>query len=158
MKYLLATLILYIPFSSYANEVPVMSMTDLQEQTRKINFSKPEKTYIIQVMASWCASCSGNFGKILDNIPANRKNLSILAISVDDNLKTFQIYYEKNKHKWNTKNKDVTFLLDKEGSELKQLALKGIPTTFIIRNKKVIKSIAEVHDISIITDLLKTSH
>lgn len=158
MKYFLALSLLLTPYVAFSKEAQKMNLVNLKNQQELVNFSKSNKTYVIQVMASWCASCSGALSKLLEAIPKGNKKITVLAVSVDDDLEAFKIYHKKNQNKWNTSDKDVRFLLDKEGQNLKSLSLKAIPSTFIIRNKIVLKSISGDHNMSIINDFLKTSH
>jgi thiol-disulfide isomerase/thioredoxin len=111
---------------------------------------KDSKVYIIDIFASWCASCKIELpliSKLNNNIDDSK--YKIIGIDIDKKLEDGKNF---------TKNLDLKFkiIYDNKNILVEKFKPIGVPAIYYIKNNKVIKVIyGAVHDIDkkILVDL-----
>tara|TARA_B100001027_G_scaffold108507_1_gene74758 strand:- start:39 stop:431 length:393 start_codon:yes stop_codon:yes gene_type:complete len=88
--------------------------------------------YIVNFWATWCIPCKKELPD-LKKMKINNKDLKIIIISIDKKSIRDQLNFLK-KNKVN----DLTTYFDKNMFFFKSLKLRGIPTTLLIKNQKII--------------------
>ena len=141
LKYLLILLI-FIPFSSQSNSLFQKINIELNNNiilNDEKNFEKKlynildlNSKYIVNFWATWCIPCKKELPD-LKKMKINNKDLKIIIISIDKKSIRDQLKFLK-KNKVN----DLTTYFDKNMFFFKSLKLRGIPTTLLIKNQKII--------------------
>ncbi len=141
LKYLLILLI-FIPFSSQSNSLFQKINIELNNNiilNDEKNFEKKlynildlNSKYIVNFWATWCIPCKKELPD-LKKMKINNKDLKIIIISIDKKSIRDQLNFLK-KNKVN----DLTTYFDKNMFFFKSLKLRGIPTTLLIKNQKII--------------------
>ena len=141
LKYLLILLI-FIPFSSQSNSLFQKINIELNNNiilNDEKNFEKKlynildlNSKYIVNFWATWCIPCKKELPD-LKKMKINNKDLKIIIISIDKKSIRDQLNFLK-KNKVN----DLTTYFDKNMIFFKSLKLRGIPTTLLIKDQKII--------------------
>ena len=141
IKYLLISLII-IPFPSKSNslfqkiDVKINNNVILNDEK---NFEKKlhnifdlNSKYVVNFWATWCVPCKKELPD-LKKMKIDNKDLKIIIISIDKKSIRDQLNFLKN-----NKVSVLTTYFDKNMTFFKSLKLRGIPTTLLIKNQKVI--------------------
>ena len=88
--------------------------------------------YVVNFWATWCIPCKKELPD-LKKMKIDNKDLKVIIISVDKKSIKDQLNFLK-KNKVN----ELTTYFDKDMIFFKSLKLRGIPTTLLIRDKKII--------------------
>ena len=141
LKYLLILLI-FIPFSSQSNSLFQKINVELDNNitlNNEKNFERKlynildlNSKYIVNFWATWCIPCKKELPD-LKKMKIDNKDLKIIIISIDKKSITDQLNFLR-KNKVN----DLTTYFDKNMILFKSLKLRGIPTTLLIKNQKII--------------------
>ena len=141
LKYLLILLI-FIPFSSQSNSLFQKVNIELNNNiilNDEKNFEKKlynildlNSKYIVNFWATWCIPCRKELPD-LKKMKTDNKDFKIIIISIDNKSITDQLNFLK-KNKVN----DLTTYFDKKMIFFKSLKLRGIPTTLLIKDQKII--------------------
>ena len=141
LKYLLILLI-FIPFSSQSNSLfqkinveldNNITLNDEKNFERKLyNILDLNSKYIVNFWATWCIPCKKELPD-LKKMKIDNKDLKIIIISIDKKSITDQLNFLR-KNKVN----DLTTYFDKNMILFKSLKLRGIPTTLLIKDQKII--------------------
>ena len=141
LKYLLILLI-FIPFSSQSNSLfqkvnielnNNIILNDEKNLEKKLyNILDLNSKYIVNFWATWCIPCKKELPD-LKKMKINNKDLKIIIISIDKKSIRDQLNFLK-KNKVN----DLTTYFDKNMIFFKSLKLRGIPTTLLIKDQKII--------------------
>ncbi len=141
LKYLLILSIIF-PFSSQSNtlfqEIDVklnnnITLSDEKSVDKKIyDILDLNSKYVVNFWATWCIPCKKELPD-LKKMKIDNKDLKIILISIDKKSIKYQLNFLK-KNKVN----DLTTYFDKNMTFFKSLKLRGIPTTILIREKKII--------------------
>ena len=94
---------------------------------------KNDKFYLMNIWSSWCMPCR-NEHPFLMNLSKN-KNIEIIGLNYKDKSENAKIFLEEMGDPYNI------ILLDDEGMISIEWGAYGVPETFLIYNKKVIKKI-----------------
>ena len=141
LKYLLILLII-IPFPAKSNSL--FQKTDVKLNNNitlsdEKNFEKKlydildlNSKYIVNFWATWCIPCKKELPD-LKKMKIDNKDFKIIIISIyKKSIKDQLIFLKKNKVS------DLTTYFDKNMIFFKSLKLRGIPTTLLIKNQKII--------------------
>ena len=140
-KYLLILLII-IPFPCQSNTIFRKIDLKLNQEiilNDKKNIGKKvlsildfNSNYIVNFWATWCIPCKKELPD-LKKIKINNKNVKVIIISIDKKPIKDQLNFLK-------KNQvdELSNYFDKNMAFFKSLKLKGIPTTLLIKQQKVI--------------------
>ncbi len=140
-KFLLI-LLLIIPFPSLSNSLfqkidiklnnNIVLNDEKNIEKKLFNILDLNSKYVVNFWATWCIPCRKELPD-LKKMKIDNKDLNIIIISIDKKPTKDQLNFL-------TKNKvnDLTTYFDKNMILFKSLKLRGIPTTLLIRDKKII--------------------
>ena len=141
LKYLLIFLII-IPFQSQSNSLfqkidvklnNYIYLNDEKKVGKKLyNIFELNSKYVINFWATWCIPCKKELPD-LKKMKIDNKDLKIIIISIDKKSIKDQLNFLK-KNKVN----DLITYFDKDMTFFKSLKLRGIPTTLLIKDQKII--------------------
>ena len=106
---------------------------DTDNKINSVDFFENEKYYLVNIWASWCVPCRDEHSFLMGL--KNQKNLNIIGLNykdVDENAKKF-LQELGNPYDIN--------LLDNNGLVAIEWGAYGVPETFVIYDKKIIKRI-----------------
>ena len=141
LKYLLILLII-LPFPAQTNSLfqkidlklnKNIALSDEKNFEKKLHdiFNLNSK-YVVNFWATWCIPCKKELPD-LKKMKIDNKGLKIITISIDKkSIKDQLSFLKKNKVD------DLTTYFDKNMTFFKSLKLRGIPTTLLIKEKKII--------------------
>ena len=96
------------------------------------NIFELNSKYVVNFWATWCIPCKKELPD-LKKMKIDNKDLNIIIISIDKKPIKDQLNF-LTKNKVNV----LTTYFDKNMTFFKSLKLRGIPTTLLIRNKRII--------------------
>ena len=141
LKYLLILLI-FLPFPSQSNSL--FQKIDIKLNNKIVlsdekNFEKKlydildlRSKYVVNFWATWCIPCKKELPD-LKKMKIDNKNFKIIIISIDKKSTKDQLNFLKI-----NKVDDLTTYFDKNMTLFKRLKLRGIPTTLLIKERKII--------------------
>ena len=141
LKYLLILLI-FLPFPSQSNSL--FQKIDIKLNNKIVlsdekNFEKKlydildlRSKYVVNFWATWCIPCKKELPD-LKKMKIDNKDLKIIIISIDKKSTKDQLNFLKI-----NKVDDLTTYFDKNMTFFKSLKLRGIPTTLLIKERKII--------------------
>jgi len=92
-----------------------------------------DKFYLVNIWASWCVPCREEHPFLVDK--KKKKNLEIVGSNYKDNKKNAKLFLD------NLGNPYDIILMDQDGTISIEWGAYGVPETFLIYNKKIIKKI-----------------
>ena len=126
---------IYVPVNYFQKEIP--SFTAQLFNTKIIVSSdeifKDDKYYLMNIWASWCTPCREEHVYLMDL--KKQKNLDLIGLNYKDkniNAKNFLNEF---------KNPFEDIFLDQDGLIAIKWGAYGVPESFLIHNKKIIKKI-----------------
>ena len=141
LKYLLILLII-IPFPSQSNSLfqkidiklkNNIVLNDKKNIEKKLfNILDFNSKYVVNFWATWCIPCKKELPD-LKKMKIDNKDLKVIIISIDKKSIKDQLNFLK-KNKVN----ELTTYFDKNMAFFKSLKLRGIPTTLLIKQQKII--------------------
>ena len=141
LKYLLIILFI-IPFPSLSNSS--FQKTDIKlnkniilnneknVEKKLFNIFDLNSKYVVNFWATWCIPCKKELPD-LKKMKIDNKDLKVIIISIDKKSIKDQLNFLK-KNKVN----ELTAYFDQNMTFFKSLKLRGIPTTLLIKQKKII--------------------
>jgi len=90
-----------------------------------------DKIYLLNIWASWCAPCRVEHGILMEL--SKNSSIKIIGINYKDNFNSAKKFLNL------LGNPYSEILVDKNGTLSIELGAYGIPETFIINNKKILK-------------------
>ena len=101
-------------------------------EKKLINILDFNSKYVVNFWATWCIPCKKELPD-LNKMKIENKDLKVIIISIDKKQINDQLnFLAKNKVN------ELTTYFDKNMIFFKSLKLRGIPTTLLIRNKRII--------------------
>ena len=141
LKYLLILLII-IPFPSQSNSLfqkidiklknNIILNDEKNIEKKMFDIFDLNSKYVVNFWATWCIPCKKELPD-LKKMKIYNKDINIIIISIDKKPIKDQLNFL-------TKNKvnDLTTYFDKNMTFFKSLKLRGIPTTLLIKDQKII--------------------
>ncbi len=126
---------IYTPDASIEKDIPSFE-AKLFNTNKKMNYEdtfKNDKYYLINIWASWCVPCREEHSFLMDL--NNQKNLEIIGINYKDKKQSAEEFLKQLGSPY-----DI-ILLDENGTIAIEWGAYGVPETFLIYNKKIIKKI-----------------
>ena len=126
---------IYIPKNNIKKDIPSFKVKifDTNDEITSEEIFKDDKFYLMNIWASWCIPCREEH-PFLMNLN-NQKNLEIIGLNYKDNNEKAKIFLKK------FKNPYKMILVDAEGILAIEWGAYGVPETFLIYDKKIIKKI-----------------
>ena len=141
LKFLLI-LLLIIPFPSLSNSLfqkidiklkNNIVLNDKKNIEKKLfNILDFNSKYVVNFWATWCIPCKKELPD-LNKMKINHKDLKVIIISIDKKSIKDQLNFLK-KNKVN----ELTTYFDKNMTFFRSLKLRGIPSTLLIKQQKII--------------------
>ena len=126
---------IYIPENNIEKDIPFFKSKTLDNNydIDSKEIFESDKFYLVNIWASWCVPCIEEH-PFLMNL-ANYKDLNIIGLNYKDDIKKAKIFLRKmnNPYKIN--------LVDKDGTIAIEWGAYGVPESFLIYNKRIIKKI-----------------
>ena len=141
IKFLLIILLVF-PFPSLSNSLfqkidlklnkNIILNDEKNIEKKLINILDFNSNYVVNFWATWCIPCKKELPE-LNKLKTENKNLKVIIISIDKKPIKDQLNF-LNKNKVN----ELTAYFDQNMTFFKSLKLRGIPTTLLINQQKII--------------------
>ncbi len=141
IKFLLVILLIF-PFPSLSNSLfqkidlkfnKNIILNDVNNIEKKlINILDFNSKYVVNFWATWCIPCKKELPD-LKKMKIDNKDLKVIVISIDKKSIKDQLNFLKK-----NKVSELTAYFDKNMTFFKSLKLRGIPTTLLIKQQKII--------------------
>ena len=126
---------IYTPNGNVEKDIPIFE-TQIFNSSKRIKSDeifKRDKYYIVNIWASWCVPCRDEHPFLMSLV--SQENIEIIGLNYKDNNKNANNFLDE------LENPYKVILLDKDGTIAIEWGAYGVPETFLIYNKKVIKKI-----------------
>ena len=126
---------IYVPNINYEKEIPSFT-TQFFDTNMKINSDeifKEDYYYLMNIWSSWCLPCREEHRFLMEL--NKEKNLKIIGFNYKDNIKDAKKFLDE------LKNPYSKIFLDKDGLIAIEWGAYGVPESFLIYNKKIIKKV-----------------
>ena len=126
---------IYVPSVNYEKEIPSFT-TQFFDTNIKINSDeifKEDYYYLMNIWSSWCLPCREEHRFLMEL--NKEKNLKIIGFNYKDNIKDAKKFLDE------LKNPYSNIFLDKDGLIAVEWGAYGVPESFLIYNKKIIKKV-----------------
>ncbi len=124
---------IYTPLNNIQKEIPSFKVR-IFDSTTEINSDeifKDNKFYLVNIWASWCVPCRKEHPFLLNL--NSQKNIEIIGLNYKDNNRNAKKFLKELGNPYNA------ILSDNEGIISIEWGAYGVPESFLIYNKKVIK-------------------
>ena len=126
---------IYIPNTITKKNIPSFE-TKVFDTNKKINSEKiflNDKFYLLNIWASWCVPCREEHTFLISL--SKQKNIEIIGLNYKDSSKNAKNFLNE------LNNPYKIILLDKDGTIAIEWGAYGVPETFLIYNKTIIKKV-----------------
>tara|TARA_B000000437_G_C11483517_1_gene239879 strand:- start:5 stop:523 length:519 start_codon:yes stop_codon:yes gene_type:complete len=126
---------IYVPNINYEKEIPSFT-TQFFDTNIKINSDeifKEDYYYLMNIWSSWCLPCREEHRFLMEL--NKEKNLKIIGFNYKDNIKDAKNFLDE------LKNPYSKIFLDEDGLIAIEWGAYGVPESFLIYNKKIIKKV-----------------
>ena len=126
---------IYIPNTITKKNIPSFE-TKVFDTNKKINSEKiflNDKFYLLNIWASWCVPCREEHTFLISL--SKQKNVEIIGLNYKDSSKNAKNFLNE------LNNPYKIILLDKDGTIAIEWGAYGVPETFLIYNKTIIKKV-----------------
>ncbi len=126
---------IYVPSVNMEKNIPLFT-AQLFDTKNKINSDeifKKDKYYLMNIWSSWCVPCRDEHKFLIEL--RKEKNLEIIGLNYKDNIKNAKIFLNE------LKNPYSNIILDTDGLIAIEWGAYGVPESFLIYEKKIIKRV-----------------
>jgi len=126
---------IYVPINNSEKEIPSFT-TKLFGTNNEINSNeifKDNKYYLMNIWSSWCVPCREEH-VFLMNLK-EKKNLKLIGLNYKDNIKNAKNFLDE------LNNPYEIILTDQNGLIAIEWGAYGVPESFLIYDKKIIKKV-----------------
>ena len=126
---------IYTPNFNSEKNIPYIE-NEIFNTNNKINSKeifKGNKFYLMNIWASWCIPCRDEHPFLMKL--SSLKNIEIIGLNYKDKNKNAKNFLRK------LKNPYKLILSDRDGTNAIEWGAYGVPESFIIHNKKIIKKV-----------------
>ena len=126
---------IYTPKSKINQDIPLFDaqIFDTDKIIKSEEVYKSNKFYIMNIWSSWCIPCREEHA-LLVNL-SKEKNIEIIGLNFKDDIKKAKTFLSRYSSPYKV------ILSDTDGTIAIEWGAYGVPETFLIYNKKVIKKI-----------------
>ena len=124
---------IYTPDVKINYDIPVFSanLFYINEKVNSANIFKKDKYYLVNIWSSWCVPCREEHPILMEL--KNNSKITLIGINYKDNKKNAQNFLNQ------LGNPYKKIIVDKKGTISIEWGAFGVPETFIIYNKKILK-------------------
>ena len=124
---------IYIPDSKSNYEVPssLVKLFDTNQTVNTIEIFQSDKLYLLNIWSSWCVPCRDEH-PILMQLKKNDE-LKVVGMNYKDTKKNAKIFLEELGNPYDK------IIFDDKGTNAIEWGAYGVPESFLINNKKIIK-------------------
>ena len=124
---------IYVPNKSVKKEIPYFSVKEFNSniKTNSDEIFFDDKFYLMNIWASWCVPCREEHVFLMDL--SKYKNLTIVGLNYKDNFVNAKNFLQE------LNNPYKIILTDKNGLISIEWGAYGVPETFLIYDKKILK-------------------
>ena len=140
---------IYIPKNSFEKDIPSFKVKifDTDDEIISHKIFKSDQFYLLNIWASWCVPCREEHYFLIDLI--NQKNIEIIGLNYKDTVKNAKIFLKDFKSPYKI------ILSDFDGTIAIEWGAYGVPESFLIYNKKIIKKFIGPLDANSIIEIKK---
>jgi cytochrome c biogenesis protein CcmG/thiol:disulfide interchange protein DsbE len=140
---------IYIPENNIKQNIPTFStkIFNKDKEIRSDDIFKKEKFYLINIWASWCVPCRAEHSFLMNL--SNQNNLTVIGLNYKDNSDNAKNFLKELGNPY-----DVIFQ-DKDGTVAIEWGAYGVPESFLIYNKKIIKKFIGPLDETLLREIKK---
>ena len=126
---------IYVPKSTIKKDIPSFKVEILEtsEVTSSEVIFKDNKFYLVNIWSSWCIPCRDEHSFLMEL--KTQKNLKIVGLNYKDNNNKAKTFLNELGSPYEI------ILTDKDGTIAIEWGAYGVPETFLVFNKKIIKKI-----------------
>ncbi len=126
---------IYSPKLNFEKEIPNFSTKEFvsNKEINSFDVFKDDNFYIFNIWASWCIPCKTEHA-FLVNL-SKQDNINIIGLNYKDNYDNAKSFLDELQNPF-----DIV-LLDNDGTIAIEWGAYGVPETFLIKEKKIIKKI-----------------
>jgi len=126
---------IYTPNVNIEKNIPIFTALSFDEEI-KINSNEifqGDKFYLLNIWSSWCMPCREEHSFLIDL--SKNENLIIVGLNYKDKKNNALSFLSELKNPYNF------IFLDKDGTVAIEWGAYGVPETFLIHEKKIIKKV-----------------
>ena len=126
---------IYVPKSNIDKDIPNFNVKKAGKNNiiNSDEIFKNDKFYLMNIWASWCVPCRDEHDFLIDL--SNQKNIEIIGLNYKDKDKNANDFLNE------MSNPYKTIFLDSDGTIAINWGAYGVPESFLIHKKKIIKKI-----------------
>ena len=126
---------IYVPKNNFEKDIPSFNAKILDNNTliTSEEIFKKDKFYLMNIWASWCVPCRKEHAYLMNL--SKQKNIKIIGINYKDKYENAKNFLNESKNPYNF------IFLDKDGTLAIEWGAYGVPESFLIYKKKIIKKI-----------------
>mgnify|MGYP005993646387 CR=1 FL=1 len=124
---------IYIPKTSIEKDIPNFN-AKIFNSNKKINSEevfKKDKFYLMNIWASWCIPCRDEHLYLMNL--SNQKIIEVIGLNYKDNKSNAKKFLEE------LNNPYKIIISDEDGTIAIEWGAYGVPETFLIYNKRIVK-------------------
>ena len=126
---------IYIPDANIKKDIPSFNARLLNSTNiiRSEDIFIDDNFYLVNIWASWCIPCRDEHSLLMKL--SKNKNIEIIGLNYKDNKKNANFFLSELNNPYNV------IILDADGTIAIEWGAYGVPESFLIKNKKIIKKI-----------------
>ena len=126
---------IYTPNTNIEKNIPIFEtkIFDSEDTVNSKNFFLENKFYLLNIWASWCVPCRKEHNFLISL--SKKRDIEIIGLNYKDNIKNAKNFIRE------LGNPYSVIFLDLDGTISIEWGAYGVPETFLIYDKKIIKKI-----------------
>ena len=126
---------IYVPKANINKEIPnfTAKLFESSNEVSSLEIFKDNQFYLMNIWSSWCIPCRDEHIFLTDL--SYEKNLNLVGLNYKDNIENAKSFLNDLGNPY-----DIIFM-DQDGTISIEWGAYGVPETFLIYNKKIIKKI-----------------
>ena len=126
---------IYIPQTNIKKDIPLFNVKifNTNKEINSEEIFKTDKFYLMNIWASWCAPCRDEHSLLMSL--KDQENIEVIGLNYKDDNKNAKKFLKE------LDNPYKMILSDEDGTISIEWGAYGVPETFLIHNKKIIKKV-----------------